>query len=76
MNECHMDFMSNENHDMAITMSSSRADPVLCTGIEYSTGLIGGISIFKSVPLPWQEVFKYLNQCNCTAIITGQSCVV
>ena len=33
----------NKNHDIAIAMSSSPADPVLGTGIEYSTGLTGGI---------------------------------
>ena len=37
--------IQNENHDIAITMSSSRADCWPCTGMdmEYSTGLTGGI---------------------------------
>ena len=39
----------HENHDIAIAMSSSRADPVLG----------------KNIQLGWLGVFKYLNQCHC-----------
>ena len=42
--------ISNENHDIAIAMSSSRADPVM------------GLYIYSS-QLPWLGVFKYINQC-------------
>ena len=37
-----LSFNEYENHDIAIAMSSSLADPVL-GWIEYSTGLTGGI---------------------------------
>ena len=41
-------FILDENHDIAIAMSSSRADPVLG----------------KNIQLGWLGVFKYLNQCH------------
>ena len=49
--------MQNENHDIAITMSSSRADPILWLYI-----LQGWLEEFKSMPQPWLEVFKCLIQ--------------
>ena len=42
-------FIFHENHDIAIAMSSSGADPVL------------GLNILQG----WLGVFKYLNQCHC-----------
>ena len=42
-------YNSNENHDIAIEMSSSRADPML------------GLNILQG----WLKGFKYLNQCFC-----------
>ena len=48
-----------ENHDIAIAMPSSCADPVLGVNISPS-GLAGGILIFKSVLMYWLGVFKYI----------------
>ena len=42
----------NENHDIAIAMSSSRADHVMG----------------QNILLGWLGVFKYLNQCHCTGL--------
>ena len=57
-----------ENHDIAIAMSSSCADPVLGCGIlqgwlkgfKYATALAGSIYMFNSVSLPLLGIFKYL----------------
>ena len=53
--------LNYENHDIAIAMSSSRADPILGLNI-----LRGGLEGFKSMPQPWLEVFKCLIQSHCT----------
>ena len=42
----------NENHNIAIAMSSSCADPML------------GLNILQG----WLEEFKYLNQCHCPSL--------
>ena len=53
-----------ENHDMAIAMSSSRADPVPGLNIPFSCpgwGVFKYKYIFRAT-LHWLEVFKCLNQ--------------
>ena len=57
--------MLYENYDIAIAMSSSRADPVL-EKIFHPTELAGGNLIFNSVNWPG---WRHLNQCYCTEII-------
>ena len=55
--------INHENHDIAIAMSSSRADPVLGSNI-LQAGL-EGFKCFKSVS-PWVGVFIRLFQSHCT----------
>ena len=68
-----------ENHNIAIAMSSSRAESLLwlnilsfwafCRDLNIkilATALARGIKIYKSIPLHWLGLFKYLNQCHCT----------
>ena len=50
---------------MAIAMSSSRADPVLGLNIISSCPGWGYLNIYKTMPLPWLGVFKFLIQCLC-----------
>ena len=72
---------THENHDIAIAMSSSLADPVL--GLIILQGWLGAFKCLILTTnervgwsLHWQEAFKCLIRSHCTAIITGQSCVV
>ena len=53
-------YIFNENHDIAIAMSSSHADPVL--GLNILHHWLGVFKYLKSESLPWLEAFQCLIQ--------------
>ena len=59
---CALVAIINENHDIAIAMSSTRADPVL--GLNITAFVV-------SMPHPWLGVFKHLNQFHYPGCLAG-----